>query len=187
MEIDYQIGIEYSGKDEVCYRQSLRDFYKNNKERQEKLSALISRDFKQYTIEVHALKSQSRSIGAMMLGEIAYEHEMKAKAGEVNWVSNNFSELIEKWKLVNLEIEEYLQGDLEEKISQTGIAIGESEVEKVLFQVKEALESYQFDEAEESLKNLLSYELPEKYKEKVPKAYEALEDFEYQEAIKIIS
>ena len=49
-----------------------------------------------YAILVHALKSNARSFGFNDLGEIAYEHEMKSKANDVNYVNEHYDELLKK-------------------------------------------------------------------------------------------
>lgn len=50
-------------------------------------------DMPNYAILVHAMKSNARSFGFMNLGEIAYEHEMKSKENDVNFVNSDFNRL----------------------------------------------------------------------------------------------
>lgn len=51
-------------------------------------------DWPQYAIEVHALKSSSRQIGAMDLGDLAYKLEMAGKEVDVTTINNNTEQLL---------------------------------------------------------------------------------------------
>ena len=52
-----------------------------------------SKNISDYATEVHALKSSSRYIGLTKLGDIAYQHELKSKANDVDYINDHFSEL----------------------------------------------------------------------------------------------
>ena len=54
-------------------------------------------DWPQYAIEVHALKSSSRQIGATELGELAYKLEMASKAEEIDTVTEYTDELLDMY------------------------------------------------------------------------------------------
>ena len=50
-------------------------------------------DMTNYSCEVHSLKNSSRYIGLIKLSDIAYQHELKSKESDFNFVNNHFSEL----------------------------------------------------------------------------------------------
>ena len=52
-----------------------------------------SSDMKNYAIEVHSLKSDSKYLGLMELADVAYQHELKSKENDTEYVNNHFSEL----------------------------------------------------------------------------------------------
>ncbi|MBP3505798.1 MAG: PocR ligand-binding domain-containing protein [Lachnospiraceae bacterium] len=54
-------------------------------------------DWKAYTIEVHALKSTSRQIGAMELSDMAAELERAGNAGDVQKIVSNTNEMLQKY------------------------------------------------------------------------------------------
>lgn len=64
-------------------------------------------DMKNYAILTHALKSNARSFGFVNLGEIAYNHELKSKENDVNYVNENFNELKGEVLKVKSIIEKY--------------------------------------------------------------------------------
>jgi len=81
--IDKQVGLAYCGNEEEIYREMLKTYYAQGKEYREKLSAYyIARDWENYRIIVHALKSTSLMIGATAFSERAKYLEMAAKEGK---------------------------------------------------------------------------------------------------------
>ncbi|MBQ8193481.1 MAG: hypothetical protein IJZ46_05370, partial [Bacilli bacterium] len=92
--IDVEHGLELLGDielyndtmndfiDEVIKRLPLLDEYKNNS------------DMPNYAILVHAIKSDCKYLGIMSLADINYEHELKSKANDVDFVNSNYDNLI---------------------------------------------------------------------------------------------
>ena len=62
-----------------------------------------------YAIAVHSLKSDAKYFGFTKLAELAYEHEMKAKAQNSNYVNDNFAELEKEFFRITIVIEKYLK------------------------------------------------------------------------------
>ena len=60
-------------------------------------------DMANYAILVHSLKSDARYFGFEVLGELAYDHELKSKANDMYYVTEHFDELmLEANRVVNL-------------------------------------------------------------------------------------
>ena len=53
----------------------------------------LKNDLSNYAIAAHSLKSDSKYFGFEKLAEMSYEHEMKAKVGDRDFVNNNFGDL----------------------------------------------------------------------------------------------
>ena len=68
----------------------------------------LKHDMANYSIKVHALKSDSKYFGFTKLAEIAYEHEMKSKANDIEYVNVNFDSLEREFLRVTLVVEKYL-------------------------------------------------------------------------------
>ena len=60
-----------------------------------------------YRIQVHALKGDARMLGAKSLAEVAYEHEMQSKAGNMAYVEEHWDELVECWDRARTGFEEF--------------------------------------------------------------------------------
>ena len=82
--IDTGAGLRYSQRDKELYHTLLKQYIKEAPAKQEKINDYYKKkDFKNYEILVHALKSTSRMIGAEKLSQKAKMLEELAKAGGV--------------------------------------------------------------------------------------------------------
>ena len=64
-------------------------------------------DMKNYAIEVHSLKSDCKYLGLMKLADISYEHELKGKENNIEFVNENFNKLEEEYNNTRALIKEY--------------------------------------------------------------------------------
>ena len=65
-------------------------------------------DMPNYAILVHAMKSDSKYLGFMKLAELSYNHEMASKANDVNFVNENYDELITEANRIIELVRKYL-------------------------------------------------------------------------------
>lgn len=72
------------------------------------------KDMHNYAIYVHSLKSDARYFGFSKLGDVAYEHELKSKEGDVFYIYNHFQELHDEASNSKRIINEYLSGATQE-------------------------------------------------------------------------
>jgi CheY-like chemotaxis protein len=112
---DYGVNIQKSLElfgDMDTYNDTIKDF---QAELDKKLKLIeeykASSDMKNYAIHVHSLKSDARYFGFEKLGDLAYDHEMKSKANDIEYVSEHYNELIEEaYRVANI-VNEYLGVD----------------------------------------------------------------------------
>ena len=97
---DINHALELLGDMEM-YNMTISDFMK---EVENKWARIV--DYKNqnnmpdYAIEVHSLKSDCKYLGFMTLADIAYEHELKSKENDSNFVNENFGRLENEYKKV---------------------------------------------------------------------------------------
>ncbi|MGN0319213.1 MAG: ATP-binding protein [Lachnospira sp.] len=106
-ELDVKTGLGYCG-DKEFYEEMLREYLQADK------SAIIeqyfeSRDWDNYRIMVHALKSTSMTIGAVSISEIAKALETAVKAGDENYVISHHNEVMEQYKGLLGELKKVLK------------------------------------------------------------------------------
>ncbi|MBR6451263.1 MAG: hypothetical protein IKS87_01035, partial [Lachnospiraceae bacterium] len=98
--INIQTGMQYTGGREK-YISALQRYYKSHDANKEKVEAfLAAKDMENYSIIVHALKSNSRMIGEDALGGLFEELELAAKAGDTDLVMARTSAAIKRYDAV---------------------------------------------------------------------------------------
>lgn len=92
----YQNGLKnFDGKDEV-YRETLVLFATLWEERKEQLRQFLNEEnMTEYAILIHAIKGDARTLGADIFAKLAYEQELKAKAGDVKGIRDGFDKVIQ--------------------------------------------------------------------------------------------
>lgn len=93
-DIDFEKGINYCAGDEEFYIDVLSDYVaENRKAEMEELFA--SENYADYAVEVHALKSTSRTLGLEKMGNLAEKLEHAAKDGNIEYVKANHAEAMD--------------------------------------------------------------------------------------------
>ena len=96
--IDRELGIQYCGTEEL-YDEILKDFYLLIDDKSSKIQTLLEENnIHDYTIEVHALKSTARMLGATALSELAFEMEMAGKENNVDLLNEKTPVLLEMYR-----------------------------------------------------------------------------------------
>ena len=105
--IDITNSLELLG-DIKTYEETLEYFKEENKTRIPRLKKNKEEEnMKDYAIDVHALKSDSKYLGFKELAEISYEHEMKSKANDIEYINNHFEELMKEYNRITNIIDKY--------------------------------------------------------------------------------
>lgn len=108
-EIDVDLALEFLGDMEM-YDETLIDFIEVSKERMPKIDEYLkNKDMENYAILVHAMKSDSKYLGFNKLSEIALEHQLKSENNDINYIVNNYNELIEEFNRILNIINKYLE------------------------------------------------------------------------------
>ena len=109
--IDYNIGLENFG-DINTYKEMMKDWLL---EVTDKWNRIVSNknkeDMRNYSIDVHSLKSDSKYFGFTELARISYEHELKSKEDNKEFVKDNFNELEKEYNRIIEVVNNYLKED----------------------------------------------------------------------------
>ena len=159
--IDLEMALERCGSADSA-KNVMKDFWQAINER----AGLIERyekegDIKNYTIYVHGLKSSARAIGAVDLGEQA---EYLEKCGNDNWVEEIHDltpPLLELYRSYLSKLEPLVREDDSGKEE-----IDVSMLEGAYLSMKEFVAASLFDSADDIMKMLDEYKIPEQYKDK---------------------
>lgn len=107
-DIDVDSGIEILG-DIDMYNDTLKDFLELSEERINNIEKYkTAGDLENYAIEVHAMKGDSKYLGFNKLAELSLNHQLKSQEGDINYINDNYDELIEEAKRIIKVCNEYL-------------------------------------------------------------------------------
>ncbi len=162
--LDVEKGILYcNGKEQyISILQGYCEDYEATGNLCEKLFA--QKDWKNYTITVHGMKSAMRSIGANPVAECARLLEMAGKEGKVDYILDNHNELMKQYNKLFEELNEnsFLAVHEKNAVAWQDDAveypeISEEEFERILEEMEDAMYSLDDKRLKELLKNLQQY------------------------------
>ena len=106
--VDVEKGLELLG-DINMYNETCEDFLNEINEKYPKAKEYKEAgDMPNYAILVHSIKSDSKYLGFTRLAELAYEHELKSKENDIDFVNNNFASLEEEINRIINVVKTYL-------------------------------------------------------------------------------
>ena len=107
--LDIPMAVESAEGDKDCVIFLFESFRDNvDKNKTDIVSSYEKEDYSNYTIFVHALKSTSKMIGAQNLSEMARKMEESGKAGDFDYIKENYEAMIAEYDAVVAEINDYL-------------------------------------------------------------------------------
>lgn len=107
--VDVDKCLELFGDIET-YNDTIKEFQSGLDEKLSQITKYYNDgDMPNYAIYVHSLKSDCKYFGFTTLANIAYEHEMKSKNNDFEYVKNNYARLMEEAEKVKNIVNEYLE------------------------------------------------------------------------------
>ena len=175
--VDVKEAIHLIGSVRV-YKDVLTQYYKNiEKKKQIILQAYENGDWGRYTTEVHALKSSSRQIGAMELGDLAEKLEKAGKASDLSFIKQHTSELLEKYQSLRDRLTPYFSAD---EAMQETIAMSDDEIREILQKLVDAIDDLDSTTIEELMQILVTASDKEPMCTWSKKMMEAAEEYDYE-------
>lgn len=91
--VDLDKSLELLGDIEM-YNMTLNDFLSEVEDKWNNIVTYKNNsDMENYAIEVHSLKSDAKYLGFMSLADISYQHELKSKENDINFILEHFNDL----------------------------------------------------------------------------------------------
>lgn len=188
-------GLMYTGGSMDAYREILELYVKKGPEKRNYIDELFEKkDWKNYIIEVHALKSTSLSIGAVKLSELAKELEAAGKSESYGTIEKKNGILSELYGKVIEIAGDYLgesEGADDDKSGGEAAELKEITAEELsilIGRAKEACGSFDGDAMTAIADEAAQYSYKGKpLQETFGKAAELAEDFEYDAAAEEIA
>lgn len=178
--LDVAEGIKNCGSLEL-FMSLLSDFYKLIDTKSNKVEECLKEGLiRDYTIEVHALKSMARMIGALELSEQFYQMEQLGNAGETEVIEKRTPGILELYRSYKEVLKDYVTKDEEEKIQ-----VSYAEIDETLVHIHDAMDGFDLDEADRAMKELEKYDLSEEMHQMVEKLGVYVTDVAIEEVMKL--
>ena len=163
-------GIKNCGTREL-FLNSLKDFYKLIDTKSAKIETCLEKGLiREYTIEVHGLKNTARMIGALELSELFYQMERLGNEGAVEGLKARTPEVLELFRSYKSILEPY--GRSTEERKQVTLA----QIKETTQRLHDAVDGFDLDTADEAMKELETYILPEEMRQITEQISVALAD-----------
>lgn len=177
--LDTTSGIVLSGGIEL-YKSVLADYYKVIAKKADLIEQFEAEgNIERYTIEVHALKSASRLIGANMLSQMAEQLEKSGHSGDIDSIHNHTDVLLKMYRSYIPLLAPY--GAQKEQVEQ--ITLEPDEIKARLNTLIEALDDFDTDTANEQIETLKCCSVSDEVAALREKLLAALDELEYDDAV----
>lgn len=94
VNINLKTGLSYCNEDTEMYYEILNLAIETYPEKSQKLERyFVEKDYKNYLVEIHGLKSSLRIVGATTLGDFAEKQEQSLKTGDTTYIVETYSTL----------------------------------------------------------------------------------------------
>ncbi len=160
--LDVKEGIQNSGTKEL-FLSLLGDFYKLIDQKSTKVEKCLADGMiRDYTIEVHALKSTARMIGAMELSEKFYRLEQLGNAGDEKTLAIETPAVLSLYRSYKPILQPFAKMNEQEKA-----AVPVEEIVAELDVLKNAMDCFDLDGADAAMHKLEGFAFPEELQQKV--------------------
>ncbi|MGN0435156.1 MAG: response regulator, partial [Wujia sp.] len=174
-DLDTKTAINLLGSEKL-YLSILKDYCKAVEGKCIKIKELIKRyRWKEYTIEVHAIKSASRQVGAMKLGDMAEKLESAGNNKDVVYIFSHNDEMLDKYMEYKTIITDFFthSGDGVEKEEKTELTIMDNNTLSDFFvEMKNAVDELDMDQMDRIISDMNQY----RYSKDGQKLFERLKE-----------
>ena len=190
--ITIESGLSLARNSMELYLDLIDMFLKDDKRQDTMRQFIAEQNMKDYAVFVHGLKGNARMLGADKLADTAYEHEMKSKAGDIEYVKAHWDELIAVWNNTRDGFREFYGGYREIDEDKYGMVNDNSGgvlklSQSDLAEAVALLEDFETDKAIEKLKTWLGNPLEQSMHKRIKDALIALEDeFDEDKAMELL-
>ena len=186
-EMDVEAGIASAG-DKDTYLVVCRSFYDTAKERMDMIKAYYDEeDIKNYTIQVHALKSSARLIGANELSTKALELELAGKENNLNIITANTGAALEIYSSIFNQMSSLYGIDVEAADdTNEKEPISEENLSDAYEALKELVPLMEYDAIEMLFDEINGYKLPDEDARIFEELKKALKVFDWDKMEQIL-
>lgn len=174
--LDVQYALSLVGEEKLFWV-VLKEYYQAIKKKKELIDKYEqTEEWKAYTVEVHALKSASRQIGALELASKAERMEMAGKEEDAQLIHKCTPDLLKQYEKYEEILAPYFKQEKAKDTEKENISL---EILKELFEeLREALDSLDMDGMESVMKKMDLYQYPEEQEDLYEQLKSAVEQID---------
>ncbi|SFC07894.1 Hpt domain-containing protein [Butyrivibrio sp. YAB3001] len=177
--IDIEKAIKNSGSEEL-FKELLSDVYKLMDEKSNLTETYLKeKDLKNFTIQVHSLKTTCRMIGAIDLGEEFFTLEKLGKESNLEQLEKLTPGVLSSFIVLKPYLEPFFS---DSKNSGAKNSFDKDAISAILNKLIAAIDDFDLGAAEESAKQLFSYECNEELSGKLQALDKLISNLDYDEA-----
>ena len=167
----------------------LKQVYTDGRKKIKLLGELLeNKDYANYIIEVHALKTVAAIINQKELSQMAREHEMAGKDGNFDFIRKNFDRLVAQYATVIAHLGDRFADELYQEEQEAELQeISEQEMDNIIYSMNSAIVDYDMDIFDNLLKKLSKFKVSDEQRELIGKMKNAEDDFDYDELEKLVN
>ncbi len=178
--IDSEAGLKATGTYEM-YLRSLGDFYKQIDIKSTKIEKCLADEMiRDYTVEVHALKSTSRMLGALELSEEFKNLEDLGDKEALDELNRLTPGVLRHYRDFKERLKPY--GSMNDENKKP---VGTDEMIARLLEIRDAMENFDLDGADNAMKELNTYKVPENIRDKVEQMDALVADVAMEDSIRL--
>lgn len=182
--LDVKKAMEFLGNEELFWS-VLKEYYRVIDKKSTLISEYEQKEmWKEYTVEVHALKSASRQIGALELAQVAEQMEAAGNAGNAALIHKITPGMLEEYTFYKGILAPYF---VKQEEAQNGRAAEKSEMSELFDQMKDAMENLDMDAMEEVIKGMSQYSYGDAQRSIFERLKNAVEDIDTEKCEEIIA
>lgn len=183
-DLDTKSAVSLLGSEKLFWA-ILKDYYKVIDKKAKCIEKLMKEeDWAGYTIEVHALKSASRQIGAVSLSDKAAAMEMAGNARNVELIRQCTEEMLQQYRAYLPVLEPFFIEKTEEDAEKKEIA--PDELRELFGKMRDALENLDSDGMESVIDTMKQYQFKEWQKELFDCLQDAVDEIDVDTCEEII-
>ena len=169
------------------YNKIAGEYYRSGADRLSSIKeAYDKEDWTDYTIKVHALKSSSRQIGAMKLGQMAADLEAAGKDNDIDKIKADTDKALATFDELLKKLAEFYETGEEEDAKDKPL-IEKGELLDFMSQLETACDELDLDMLEEIDNKLKGYACEDSIKDEVSALHKAVADIDTDECAEIIA
>ena len=185
--IDMDTALQYLGGDLNDYAELAAVYYQTGADYIPKLHEFYeAKDWKNYATIAHTVKSTSKTIGALLLSELAFKEETAAKNEDEKIITEYHESFMKEYERVLLTLRgnpKIMRNKTEHAVAEKLIEMQEDEWKIIKAELLKSFDSFEAAPLEEAMKAYAGYSLYGKpFSEVLKGVAQTAEEFDFEEA-----